>query len=114
MSQDEHINVCHLPAVSKSVDMINEVHCFRAALQYSCQVLQTLSNYAKSNLYTVSGEWSNAITDCAKWLNGRGVGARWDGTWQSNQPTFGSCDGYTGNMSTFSDDYKQFLRKCVY
>ena len=32
MSQDEHINVCHLPAVSKSVDMINEVHCFRAAL----------------------------------------------------------------------------------
>ncbi|TBU33304.1 glycoside hydrolase [Dichomitus squalens] len=86
MSQDEHIN-------------------------YSCQVLQTLSNYAKSNLYTVSGEWSNAITDCAKWLNGRGVGARWDGTWQSNQPTFGSCDGYTGNMSTFSDDYKNFLRK---
>ena len=32
MSQDEHINVCHLPAVSKSVDMINEVHCFGAAL----------------------------------------------------------------------------------
>ncbi|KAI0749793.1 glycoside hydrolase [Daedaleopsis nitida] len=86
MSQDEHIN-------------------------YSCQVLETLSNYAKSNLYTVSGEWSTAITDCAKWLNGRGVGARWDGTWQANQPTFGSCDGYTGDSSTWSDDYKKFLRK---
>lgn len=84
-----------------------------AALQYSCQVLDTLSSYAKSNLYTVSGEWSNAVTDCAKWLNGRGVGARWDGTWQPDQPTFGSCDSYTGNMSTFSDDYKTFLRKCV-
>ncbi|PIL35559.1 hypothetical protein GSI_02287 [Ganoderma sinense ZZ0214-1] len=80
-------------------------------INYSCQVLDTLSNYAKSNLYTVSGEWSNAITDCAKWLNGRGVGARWDGTYQSNQPTLGSCDGYTGNMSTFSDDYKTFLRR---
>ena len=84
-----------------------------AALQYSCQVLDTLSSYAKSNLYTVSGEWSNAVTDCAKWLNGRGVGARWDGTWQPDQPTFGSCDGYTGDMSSFSDDYKKFLRKSV-
>ncbi|KAI0719308.1 glycoside hydrolase [Cerioporus squamosus] len=86
MSQDEHLN-------------------------YSCSVLSTLSSYAKSNLYTVSGEWSNAITDCAKWLNGRGVGARWDGTWQDGQPTFGSCDGYTGDSSSFSDDYKTFLRK---
>ena len=76
-------------------------------------MLSTLENYSRSNLYTVSGEWSNAITDCAKWLNGRGVGARWDGTWQSGQPTFGSCDGYTGSMDSFSDDYKTFLRKCV-
>lgn len=82
-------------------------------LQYSCQVLSTLRNYARSNLYAVSGEWSNAITDCAKWLNGRGVGARWDGTWQKNQPTFGSCDGYSGDSSTWSDDYKEFLRKYV-
>ncbi|KAI0635955.1 glycoside hydrolase [Trametes polyzona] len=77
----------------------------------SCDVLQTLQAYASQNLYTVSGEWSNAITDCAKWLNGRGVGARWDGTWQPGQQTFGSCDGYTGDMSSFSDDYKKFLRK---
>ncbi|OSD06598.1 glycoside hydrolase family 5 protein [Trametes coccinea BRFM310] len=77
----------------------------------SCQVLSTLQSYAKSNLYTISGEWSNAITDCTKWLNGRGVGARWDGTWQPGQQVFGSCDGYTGNSSAWSDDYKTFLRK---
>ncbi|KAI0649088.1 glycoside hydrolase family 5 protein [Trametes meyenii] len=77
----------------------------------SCQVLNNLKAYASSNLYTVSGEWSNAITDCAKWLNGRGVGARWDGTWQSGQQVFGSCDGYSGDSSTFSSDYKKFLRK---
>ncbi|KAH9903048.1 glycoside hydrolase family 5 protein [Cubamyces lactineus] len=79
----------------------------------SCQVLSTLQAYADSNLYTVSGEWSNAITDCAKWLNGRGVGARWDGTYQpgSGQQVFGSCDGYTGDSSTWSDEYKTFLRK---
>lgn len=74
-------------------------------------MLDTLSTYAKSNLYTVSGEWSNAITDCAKWLNGRGVGARWDGTWQAGQQTFGSCDGLTGSSDSFSADYKTFLRK---
>ena len=74
-------------------------------------MLSTLENYSRSNLYTVSGEWSNAITDCAKWLNGRGVGARWDGTWQPNQPRFGSCDGYSGDSSTWSDDYKRYLRR---
>ncbi|KAH9849706.1 glycoside hydrolase family 5 protein [Lenzites betulinus] len=77
----------------------------------SCSVLGTLQAYAAKNLFTVSGEWSNAITDCAKWLNGRGVGARWDGTWQAGQQTFGSCDGLTGNSSSFSDNYKTFLRK---
>lgn len=29
-----------------------------------------------NNKWTVAGEWTGAITDCAKWLNGRGVGAR--------------------------------------
>lgn len=76
-------------------------------------MLSQLQSYASDNLFTVSGEWSNAVTDCAKWLNGRGVGARWDGTYQSGQQTFGSCDGWSGNMSSFSDDYKTFLRKYV-
>ena len=79
--------------------------------QYSCGVRETLSAYAQSNLYTVTGEWSTAVTDCAKGLNGRGVGARWDGTYEAGQPTLGSCTGLTGNMSAFSDDYKTFLRK---
>ncbi|OBZ72452.1 Glucan 1,3-beta-glucosidase [Grifola frondosa] len=80
-------------------------------LNYSCPVADTLTSYANSNLFTIIGEWSNAVTDCATWVNGRGVGARWDGSLQPNQPVFGSCDGWSGDMSTFSDDYKTFLRK---
>lgn len=58
------------------------------------------------------GEWSNAATDCTKWLNGRGVGARWDGTRQQDDShVFGSCDGWSGSYTTFSDDYKKFLRR---
>ncbi|EED81192.1 predicted protein [Postia placenta Mad-698-R] len=80
-------------------------------INYSCQFIDSLVPYAKSNLNTITGEWSTAITDCAKWLNGRNVGARWDGTFASGEPTFGNCTGWTGNMSTFSDDYKTFLRQ---
>lgn len=80
-------------------------------INLSCQVLDELRTYEQSNIFTIIGEWSNAITDCAKWLNGRGVGARWDGTWQPGQQTFGSCDGYTGSMANFSSSYKTFLRQ---
>lgn len=62
-------------------------------------------------MWTIVGEWSNAPTDCAKWLNGRGVGARWDGTWSDPSIYFASCDGWTGSYTSFSDEYKTFLRK---
>lgn len=81
--------------------------------QYSCQLLTNLSAYAASNLYTIIGEWTTSPTDCAMWLNGRGVGARWDGSIGSGEPVLGSCTGLTGNMSTFSDDYKTFMRQWV-
>jgi len=45
-------------------------------------------------------------------LNGRGIGARWDGSRQADDTKyFGSCDGWTGNYASFSDSYKQFLRR---
>lgn len=34
------------------------------------------ASMATNNKWTVAGEWSGAYTDCAYWLNGRGVGAR--------------------------------------
>ncbi|KAF9449533.1 glycoside hydrolase family 5 protein [Macrolepiota fuliginosa MF-IS2] len=77
--------------------------------------LPSLTTFASSNVWTVVGEWSTALTDCAKWLNGRGSGARWDGTWfpQGNPTTMvhGSCDGFTGNWTSFSDDYLSMLRQ---
>ena len=41
-------------------------------------------------------------TDCAQWLNGRGVGARYDGTYPGSS-YIGSCDGkYSGTVSGLS------------
>jgi glucan 1,3-beta-glucosidase len=56
------------------------------------------------------GEWSGAMTDCAKWLNGRNKGARWDGSLDGG-PVLGTCSNMTGDSAGFSDNYKTFLRK---
>ncbi|KAF8589811.1 glycoside hydrolase family 5 protein [Ramaria rubella] len=77
----------------------------------ACTIGPPLANFSSTNIWTVIGEWSIAITDCAQWLNGRGVGARWDGTFPGQSQVFGNCTGLSGDTSTFSDDYKTFLRQ---
>lgn len=47
---------------------------------------------ASNNKPTVSGEWTGGITDCAKWLNGKGMGSRYDGTF-GNAGKLGDCTG---------------------
>ncbi|KAJ7757809.1 glycoside hydrolase family 5 protein [Mycena maculata] len=72
-----------------------------------CAKQSSLSSF---DMWTIVGEWTPAATDCAKYLNGRGVGSRYDGTYLGS--TFvGSCTGLTGSASTFSSSYKKFLRQ---
>jgi glucan 1,3-beta-glucosidase len=82
-------------------------------VDYACNLSQSFVEFESSNIWAVVGEWSSALTDCAKWLNGRGVGARWEGKWgsTSDQHFFDTCEGYTGDSSTFSGQYKDQLRK---
>ncbi|EJU03858.1 glycoside hydrolase family 5 protein [Dacryopinax primogenitus] len=76
----------------------------------ACSNGARLASFAEQNLWTVVGEWSTASTDCAVNLNGRGVGARYDGTYPGSS-YIGNCYGQTGDQSTFSADYKTFLRQ---
>ncbi len=63
--------------------------------------------------WTVVGEWTGAQTDCAKWLNGLGKGARYDGT-LSGSSYVGSCNGkYTGTVAGLSADDKFNLRHFI-
>ncbi|KDN44126.1 glycoside hydrolase family 5 protein [Tilletiaria anomala UBC 951] len=62
----------------------------------------------QGNLWTVIGEWTVAPTDCAKYLNGRGVGARYDGSYPGSSYV-GDCSTKTGDGSNFSSSYKAFL-----
>jgi hypothetical protein len=47
---------------------------------------------SNQNLWTVVGEWTQAMTDCAKYLNGRGVGSHYEGTYPGSSHV-GSCTG---------------------
>ncbi|KAI9876945.1 MAG: exo-1,3-beta-glucanase [Pleopsidium flavum] len=63
--------------------------------------------------WTVVGEWTGAQTDCAKWLNGLGKGARYDGT-LSGSSYVGSCNGkFTGTVAGLSADDKFNLRHFI-
>lgn len=77
---------------------------------------------------TLCGEWSQADTDCATYLNNVGVGSRWEGTLNMidtpggntngsvlsptcpthNNPRC-SCEGANASPSDWSDQYKQWL-----
>ncbi|WVO13485.1 hypothetical protein L204_101105 [Cryptococcus depauperatus] len=68
------------------------------------------STYSTSPLWLVVGEWSLASTDCAKGLNGRGIGSRYDGTY-AGSTYVGTCDDKSNDVTKFSEEYKDFLHK---
>ncbi|GMM38455.1 glucan 1,3-beta-glucosidase [Saccharomycopsis crataegensis] len=61
--------------------------------------------------WSLTGEWSAALTDCTYWLNGVGRGARYDATYQSSTK-YGTCDGIN-DISTWTDEQKQNTRKFI-
>jgi len=62
------------------------------------------------HVWTLVGEWSPSYTDCAKGLNGRHKGARYDGTFPGSQRV-GSCKGKSGNADNFSNAVKNNLKR---
>ena len=62
--------------------------------------------------WTVVGEWTGATTDCAKWLNGFGMGSRYDGTFDGTYTA--SCNGFsTGSVASLSGDQRAAMRQYV-
>ncbi|KAJ8126442.1 hypothetical protein O1611_g7196 [Lasiodiplodia mahajangana] len=105
-------------------DLIKFTH--QEKIQYACsdwteqaeQSLDTSTGYGP----TMFAEWSQADTDCTKYLTNVGWGNRWTGTYDSGNsstqaltpmcPTTDSsctCDGANAGTGDYSDTYKQFL-----
>lgn len=71
------------------------------------------ASMATNNKWTISGEWTGAMTDCAKWLNGKDKGARYDGTFDGSSKV-GDCTGKsTGSVAGLSSTDKTNIRKFI-
>ncbi|ODN82333.1 glucan 1,3-beta-glucosidase [Cryptococcus wingfieldii CBS 7118] len=78
--------------------------------QHIAGVCDMASTYSAADLWLIVGEWSLASTDCAKYLNGRGIGARYDGSY-SGSSYVGDCSDKSNDASQYSSEYKAFMRK---
>ncbi|KAI9866066.1 MAG: hypothetical protein M1830_006021, partial [Pleopsidium flavum] len=89
---------------------------------WTAQMIQS-SNPATGFGPTLCGEWSQADTDCAQYLNNVNVGARWTGTMNTNDPKTQvlsptcpknagvcECDDANADPSKYSALYKQWLQ----
>ncbi|KAG8901579.1 hypothetical protein FRB99_005212, partial [Tulasnella sp. 403] len=59
---------------------------------------------------TAAGEFSNAINDCGLYVNGVGIGTRWEGTFPGwTQPAVGNCSVWT-NYKAYTDQAKADMK----
>lgn len=77
-------------------------------IRNACDEATELASY--NTLWVIVGEWTTSPNDCAKYLNGRGKGARYDGSYPGS-PRVGSCAKLTTDARNFSKAYKTTLRK---
>ncbi|TDZ61488.1 putative glucan 1,3-beta-glucosidase D [Colletotrichum trifolii] len=103
------------------------VFTHKKKVEYACDgwTEQTEQSMDTSTGYgpTLFAEWSQADTDCAKYLTNVGWGNRWTGTYDTGnsstsvltprcptEDTKCDCDAANGDASGFSSAYKQFLQ----
>ena len=68
---------------------------------------------AVTNKWTISGEWCGATTDCTRYLNGYGRGARFDGSFEGSSYV-GSCAGLSsGSVAQLPEHQKQDMRRYI-
>jgi len=84
-------------------------------LNMTCDRMQDIEFNQKNRISIIVGEFSLATTDCAKWLNGFNHGARWDGTYSTDNNTLQPiCENCTcvddNNVETFTPSYRLFLK----
>lgn len=96
-----HYEIFNTDQISQSID----TH-IQSACDFGNQMAATGKN-------TISGEWTGGITDCAKWLNGKNKGARYDGTFEGASKV-GDCTGKsTGSVAGLSSADKSNIGRFI-
>ncbi|KAK7520451.1 glycoside hydrolase superfamily [Phyllosticta citriasiana] len=75
------------------------------------QVCKRNYRWLGSDKWTIVGEWTAAMTDCAYWLNGVSKGARYDGTFP-NSKKIGDCSPYD-DISKWDQSLRDDTRRYI-
>ncbi|KAF1850079.1 glycoside hydrolase family 5 protein [Cucurbitaria berberidis CBS 394.84] len=106
-----------------NVDQLSLKH--RDKLNFACEAWtqQSRRSMDKKTGFgpTMCGEWSQADTDCAQYINNVARGTRWEGTFDTGNPSSSvlkpqcpvqgkcSCDPANADPSSYSTEYKKWL-----
>ncbi|KAI9591657.1 putative Exo-beta-1,3-glucanase [Syncephalis fuscata] len=96
-----------------SYQVFNDEHIEMSDEQHLDDICKLKKEVARSQTFvdTFTGEWSLARTDCAKWLNGFLVGARWDGTYLRGPVHPGATCKNDSDIRYFTKEYRQWLKR---
>ncbi|KDN44691.1 glycoside hydrolase family 5 protein [Tilletiaria anomala UBC 951] len=73
---------------------------------YGPQIDRALAN----NGLSFAGEWSPAVNDCGLYLNGVGLGTRYENTYQGNGNVYGNCTKWT-DWTKWDETMKSSIRQ---
>lgn len=88
----------------------------RTPCEHVANACSNKGKLAGTDKWAIVGEWTGAQTDCAKWLNGLGTGARYDGTFTGSGGSYyiGNCAGKAeGTVAAMSQVDKTNLQYFV-
>lgn len=89
-----------------------ETHLLKYTVDEHLEALKKhVSRYMAVDKLQVIGEWSAALTDCGKWLNGVGRGARYDNTY-AGTGVIGECK-YSDDPSKLTDQDRDNTRRFI-
>ncbi|KAJ5168566.1 glucan 1-3-beta-glucosidase D [Penicillium canariense] len=82
-------------------------------------MIQSINSTSSGWGPTICGEWSQADTDCAEYLNNVGRGTRWEGSYDTSSSTAYcptadagtcSCNNANADVADYSAEYKSWLQ----
>ncbi|KAI9660133.1 MAG: exo-1,3-beta-glucanase [Bathelium mastoideum] len=100
---DQHVAVDH-----HEYQVFNNWQVALQPWQHRQYVCNGAVNYGGADKWTLVGEWTAAMTDCATWLNGYGTESRFEGKFDGS-PVVGSC-GTINDISTWNQTLKDDTR----
>lgn len=105
-----------------NVDQLSLNHTKK--LNFACEAWTTQSKQSMSTTTgfgpTMCGEWSQADTDCAEYINNVNMGTRWEGTYNTGNASTSvltpqcptqdcACDPANADPASYSEAYKKWL-----